>query len=331
MRYTRHGDIIEPAQGQVIQGFDQMPAIYVPSVLPNLRQWRALGLKTALVTLIAADGSAPRPLGSQMAIAETGAAVGNITGGCAEAAIVAEAQTRIVRGKSGTVRYGAGSPYIDIRLPCGSGIDVYFDVDFADSALVSLLSFQALRQPATLSINAAAGRVIVAPTPAADPGAYIRYYPPAPRLVVVGKGPTVPILARLASAADFEVIAMSSEVETLEATVAHAIRAEYLAAPEAFRFAEFDRWTAFVSLFHEHEWEPLILKQALASECFYVGALGSKRTHQERLVNLRCLGVTDAVLARIRAPVGLKLGGKNPPEIAVAIVAEIIQTQHATP
>jgi xanthine dehydrogenase accessory factor len=307
-----------------------MPAIYLHSVLPALREWRAQGLRTALVTLVASDGSAPRPVGSQMAIAENGKAVGNITGGCAEAAIVAEAQARIARGQNGCVRYGAGSPYIDIRLPCGSGIDVYFDVDFTDTSLDALLAAQAARLPATLEIDGDKNisRVLPGAVPVAA-GCHTRCYAPVARLVIAGKGPLVPILARLAGAADFEVFALSSEPETLEAVAPHALLAEYLATPQSFRYTGFDRWTAFVSLFHEHEWEPPILQRALDSACFYVGALGSRRTAAQRVGLLREIGVPEDAIARLHAPVGLQLGGHNPPEIAIAILAEIIQVQHA--
>jgi xanthine dehydrogenase accessory factor len=307
-----------------------MPAIYVRNVLMSLQRWRAAGLKTALVTLFNTDGSTPRPLGSQMAIANTGEAVGNITGGCAEAAIIAEAQARMADGQNRSLRYGAGSPYIDIRLPCGSGIDVYFDVQLPAADVARLLAAEDARQPAWLAIDPQHHRVetgVEAREPTA--GVYVRQYLPVTRLVLAGKGPVVPILARLASAADFEVIALSPEPETLEATQGYVTRSEPLTTPDSFRFNEFDPWTAFVSLFHEHEWEPTILRSALRSSCFYVGALGSKRTHQERVTTLRSVGLTATEIGRIRAPVGLKLGGKNPPEIAIAILAEIVQTQHA--
>lgn len=306
-----------------------MPAIHVHTVLPHLATWRSQGLRTALVTLIGSDGSTPRPPGSQMAIAEDGQAVGNITGGCAEAAIIAEAKARMARGENGTVRYGAGSPYIDIRLPCGSGIDVYFDTRFPDADLQALLTAQQGRIPAALLIDAESQRVTVTTaTPAADFGGYVRSYPPITRLVLAGKGPMVPILAQLASASDFEVIAFSPEPETLEATAPHAARAEYLATPVSFRFDAFDAWTAFVSLFHEHEWEPPILTQALESSCFYVGALGSQRTQLARVATLREHGLSEHCIARLHAPVGLRLGGKSPPEIALAILAQIVQVKH---
>lgn len=307
-----------------------MPARYVDNVLPDLQRWRQAGERTALVTLVAVDGSAPRPLGSQMAINASGAAVGNITGGCAEAAIVAEACAAMAAGQNRCVRYGTGSPYLDIKLPCGSGIDVYFDVTLSGTALDLLLTAQRAREPMVLAIDPAAHRVAVAPEPpAAEPGSsvFTRRYTPAPRLVLAGAGPMVPILAAMASIAEFEVIVMSSEPETLALAVPHAVMALQLTTPDEFRYDGFDRWTAFVSLFHEHDWEPPILTHALASACYYIGALGSRRTHATRLALLRERGVDETLLARIHGPVGLDLGARSPPEIAVSILAEIIATR----
>lgn len=309
-----------------------MAAIYAENVLPWLREWRAAGMRTALVTLVGIDGSAPRPLGSQMAVSENGDAVGNITGGCAEAAIIAEARAAIRAGEGRCVRYGTGSPYIDVKLPCGSGIDVCFDVTLTDEALDRLLTAQRLRQPAALRIDLEARRSMALPAPATAPAgaSFVREYLPVTRLVLAGKGPIVPILARLAVAADFEAVALSPERDTLALTAQHARDARHLASPESFDYPGFDRWTAFVSLFHEHEWEPPILAQALASPCFYVGALGSRRTAAARLELLRAHGVGAAALARLHGPVGLDLGARNPPEIAVAILAEIIATRRAS-
>ena len=307
-----------------------MPARYVESVLPSLKAWREEGHATALVTLFASDGSAPRPMGSQMAIADDGRAVGSITGGCAEAAIVAEAQQRIARRANGAVRYGAGSPYIDIRLPCGSGIDVWFDTTLPDADLDILLAARAARRMACLVIDPKAGSAHArAGVPADAPStAYLRRYDPVLRLVLVGKGPILPLLAQLAHAMDFEVHAFSSEPETLELAAPHAAITGHLATPVSFRDPGFDAHTACVSLFHEHEWEPPILKLALESSCFYVGALGSQRTHAARVQTLAEQGLPQDHIARLHAPVGLPLGGKNPPEIALSILAEIVQIHH---
>lgn len=307
-----------------------MPARYVESVLPSLKAWREEGHATALVTLFASDGSAPRPMGSQMAIADDGRAVGSITGGCAEAAIVAEAQQRIARRANGAVRYGAGSPYIDIRLPCGSGIDVWFDTTFPDADLDALLTARAERRTASLIIDpqTGVGRACAGVPAELPAAAYLRRYDPVLRLVLVGKGPILPLLAQLAHAMDFEVHAFSSEPETLELAAPHAALVAHLATPVSFGDPGFDEHTAFVSLFHEHEWEPPILDLALRSNCFYLGALGSQRTQAARVQTLTEQGLSQAHIGRLHAPVGLQLGGKNPPEIALSILAEIVQVHH---
>ena len=303
-----------------------MPARYMHDVLPTCLQWRAAGLATALVTLVHVDGSAPRPLGCQMAINEHGDAVGNNTGGCAEAAIIAEALLRMAAGTNRLLRYGQGSPYIDIRLPCGSGIDVFFDVLIDDAALQLIVDQNAARQVASLAFDCHALRAFSSPgiAHAMAPIAYVKVCEPVTRLFAVGKGPLLPLIAQLGSAAEFDVIAMSPEPETLAAAAPFAREARALSTADAFRCGQLDSWTAFLSLFHEHEWEPAVLGAALASDCFYVGALGSRRTAETRRANLLEAGLAADAIARIHGPVGLAIGAKSPPEIALAILAEIV-------
>ena len=306
-----------------------MAARYMNNVLPVLQAWRTEGHATVLATLVAVDGSSPRPRGSQMAIRADGLAVGNITGGCAEAAIIAEAQARLAAGSNRLLRYGKGSPYIDIRLPCGSGIDVFFDTQFSDRDLALVLAANAARTPASLVFDfdqlrceAVAGVVTLD-----EPARWARICEPAIRLHAVGKGPLVPLLAQLGTAAEFETLVWSSEPETLEMARPHALEAHALTTPDAFRCGELDPWTAFVSLFHEHEWDPPLLVQALASQCFYVGALGSRRTAETRRELLREMGVAEDSIARLHGPVGLDLGGRSPPEIAISILGEIVKVR----
>jgi len=301
-----------------------MAARYMADVLPTLAAWRAAGFGTALATIVYVDGSAPRPLGSQMAINARGEAVGNLTGGCAEAAIIAEAQACIAAGTNRMTRYGKDSPYIDLRLPCGSGIDVFFDVTLADTDLRALLDAAAARVPAGLGFDFATLRAAAVPAEDATGYGWVRVCEPVTRLYAVGKGPILPLVAELGRVAEFEVIAMSPEAETLEMARPHARETHALTTPDAFRCGRLDRWTAFLSLFHEHEWEPAVLIQALQSDCFYLGALGSRRAAQLRRQALTEAGVAAADIARIRAPVGLAIGARSPPEIALAILAEIV-------
>ena len=109
--------------------------MFVDNVIPALHKLLAEGRRTALVTLLHIDGSSPRPRGSQLGVAEDGRSVGMITGGCAEKALVAEALRCLEQGENKIVRYGDGSPYLDVVLPCGSGIDLY--IETRDSARIT--------------------------------------------------------------------------------------------------------------------------------------------------------------------------------------------------
>jgi xanthine dehydrogenase accessory factor len=304
-----------------------MTARYMNDVLPTLREWRAAGHPAALATLVFVDGSAPRPRGSQMAIRADGLAVGNLTGGCAEAAIIAEAQSRLAAGTNRLLRYGKGSPYIDIRLPCGSGIDVFFDVTLPLDDIELIVSANAARCPASLlfDLEQLQSRAVAGEVTLEAPGQWARLCEPKPRILAVGKGPLVPLIAQLGTAAEFEVEVRSSEPETLEMARPYAAAAYALTTPDAFQCGKLDRYTAFLSLFHEHEWEPAVLAAALGSEAFYIGALGSRRTAESRRDTLRELGIDEAAIARIHGPVGLDIGARSPPEIALAILGQIVQ------
>lgn len=317
------------ADGKPLSLRPAMPALYMNNVLPTLAAWRRDGHRAALATLIFVDGSAPRPRGSQMAIREDGTAVGNLTGGCAEAAIIAEAQHCLASGTNRVVRYGKNSPYIDIRLPCGSGIDVFFDVTLADADLERVLNANAAREAAALvfdleNLTSHAQADLVSLDTARH---WARLCEPAVRIWAVGKGPLVPLIAQLGTAAEFEVIVCSSEPETLAMARPYACQAHALTTPDSFDCGPLDAWTAFVSLFHEHEWDPPIIDKALASRAFYVGALGSKRTAAARRETLLEMGLAAESVARLHGPVGLDLGARSPPEIALAILGQIVQVR----
>lgn len=301
---------------------------YASEVLPQLHQWRQQGLRTALVTLVHALGSTPRPLGSQVAVNERGESLGQLTGGCADAAIVTEAQAAIAQGNNRCVRYGEGSAYLDVKLPCGSGIDVHFDVSLADADMAALLESQARRVPAWLLIdrvNHVSSLHLGTAPPVQDSRVHARPYWPSTRLVILGKGPIVTLLARMAGLLELEVVVMSPDAEVLESAGAFAVGTHRLVTPERFSYEGFDAWTAVVSLFHDHDWEPPILLKALASPSFYIGALGSRRTQAARLERLRQAGCSESELSRIHGPVGLHIGALSPPEIALSVLAQLIQ------
>jgi xanthine dehydrogenase accessory factor len=186
---------------------------YAETVLPALARWTAAGMKTALVSLTGIDGAAPRPVGAQMAVAEDGRAVGYISGGCVEGALIAEAQAAMAEGRNRLVRYGAGSPYIDVRLPCGSGLDIYVDQELPRLHANDMAVRYQARQPFRLETELSAGTSLLhaveagmhPPAIGMDRRIFNRIYWPQLRLVLTGAGPAVPILAALAADAGWQV------------------------------------------------------------------------------------------------------------------------------
>ncbi len=283
--------------------------------------YRRSGQKAALLTLVQVDGSAPRPIGSQIAVSANGDKVGYITGGCAEASLVTEALDAIAENENRIRRYGEGSPYMDVQLPCGAGIDVHIAVDLEIEVIAEVVSALTARRKANLVLDLAN---------AGGDGAYRREYAPRTQLAIVGKGPVTPALARLGAAAGMSVNVQSPEPETLEAADAFADIATPLTTPHNFSVASLDEWTAAAVLFHEHDWDPPILAGLLKSPCFYVGALGSRKTHAERVETLRALGVEAKEIARVSGPIGIDIRAKSPEEIAVSIIAEVIGERRRT-
>ena len=295
---------------------------FTENVIPQLLAWRAAGLASALVTLAGVDGSAPRRPGSQMAVNAHGEYLGHISSGCAEAAIVAEAVAAIEAGAARTVRFGAGSKYIDVVLPCGSGIDVHFDPLITSPALQCVQSAISVRQPARLEIALAADAMTGQRT-------FIRHYSPALRIVIAGRGVGVDYVAALARTLEWEVMVASPDEATLARVAPVANATHHLTTPGDFDPAWIDSHSAVVLLFHDHEWEPPILAACERTPAFYVGALGSRRTHAQRMQLLELSGCMAAFIASIHSPAGLDIGAMNPPEIALAIVAEILAARPA--
>lgn len=289
----------------------QARPLFTENVIPHLLAWRAASIPCALVTLVGIDGSSPRRLGSQMAVNIHGDYLGYISSGCAEAAIVAEAIGVIKSATNRTVRYGAGSKYIDVVLPCGSGIDVHFDATLTTSTLEHLATEIAARRPASLPLDLV------------NSGTFTRTYAPVPRIVVAGRGINVDFVARFAHDLEWDVITASPDEQTL-ARLAPIARTYHLTSPDDFDPSLIDAHTAVVLVFHDHDWEPAILAKCAASPAFYIGALGSRRTHGQRRDLLAMRGVPAPFIDTIHSPIGLDIGAKNPAEIALAIIAEIL-------
>jgi xanthine dehydrogenase accessory factor len=198
------------------------------------------------------------------------------------------------------LRYGSDSPYLDIRLPCGSGVEVLVDPAPDPEALAAATSALIGREPASLSIG---------DTPQ---GPFVRRYLPALRLIVLGSGPEVTALAGLARAQGIAVVVAGPAGEAgVDAPVSLG------QAPRL----QVDPWTAIAVLFHDHEWERAILPWALATPAFYIGAQGGKGARETRQAMLAQAGV-DA--QRLRSPIGLFAHARTPSVLALSILGEIV-------
>jgi len=278
-----------------------------------------LGERVALVTLVKIEGSSPRPIGAQMAVSETGEWVGYLSGGSIERAVVAEAMEAIAEGKNRTVRYGRGSKYIDIQLPCGSAIELVFDVKTKEAELAAIDARLEKRLPAVMRV----------PIPDARDEWTLRQYQPRRKLIVAGVGPATVQLARMATIASFDVAAWSYDEPTLQRLASHRIKTVALTGSKHPPRMDADARTAIVFMFHDHEWELEMMPSALGTNAFYIGAMGSRATHRQRIRQLAEKGISEAQIGRIRGPAGLFAGSKSAGDIAFSILAEIVQFAQA--
>ena len=326
-------------------------------LLERAEAWRDSGRGVALATVVRTWGSSPRPIGSHLVVDAQGAFVGSVSGGCIESAVIQEALAVIADGAPRQLDFGVSDAQAwEVGLACGGRVEVYVERVDADWPLAELLAAQRARRPAalltrlgdgarcllvehdssgTLQLNTEQREEALARVVADRSGAlagtediFLRVYAPAARLLIVGAVHIAQALAPMAALAGFAV------------TIIDPRRA--FAAPERFGGVTLcDDWpdeamerlapdllTAVVTLAHDPKLDDPALVAALHSSAFYIGSLGSRNTHAQRLERLRAEGFEATALARIQAPVGLDLGGRLPAEIAVAILAQVLQTRY---
>ena len=285
----------------------------------------------AIATLVAVDGSAPRDVGSQMLITDT-AHWGFLSGGCIEDDVARHARMATAQGTPRLLRYGEGSPWIDIRLACGSGITVLVEpVASEEPAVSALLDAWHARRAVLLSSDGTTRHAeSVGETPPQDQwdGArYSRLYTPPLRLVIIGADGAALTAVTLACELGWKAVLVTPGGP--DAAPFPGI--DYYRSDPAAALAEIgiDRWTAIAVLSHDRDDDERGLAAALASEAFYVGAIGARARLEGRLARLRGHGVSEADLTRLRAPIGLYGFGKAPRDVSLSLVAEVAQAFHA--
>lgn len=278
---------------------------------PALRGLREAGEPAVLATIVALGGGGPRPVGAQMVFGRDFVS-GFLSGGCVEGDVALHAAACLADGEPRRLIYGEGSPWPDIRLLCGARIEIELQRLAPDDAQVgAVLAAMDARRPAEFT----------------TPGGLTLTYEPVWKLIVIGADPTALATATLGAQSGFDttLIRPRGPLACPLAGVAYS-RAE---PAEALADLGLDVWTAVAICGHDMDIDHAALTIALPSEAPYVGLLGARRRLAERLDRLRAAGLNDPDLQRLRAPIGLDLGGKAPWEIAIAVVGEVTAVRHA--
>lgn len=287
------------------------------AILEQALAWIDDGHPVALVTLAGIEGAASRAPGTQMAVTAAGMRIGSFSGGCIEEAIVAEAQQVLEAGAGRTVRYGLGSPYIDIRLPCGGGIDLMFTPN--PSPVCLRTAIERLRQREAV-------RLFVAEDGLREHGSGFELsLCPGLRLLVAGQGEDFLAFVRLARAYGVQVEAMTPSAQQVSILREQGLDARLLDRPTRLPPMAGDPWTGVVLLFHDRDWEDALLPGLLKLPAFYRGAVGSRRTHAFRLARLRNAGVEELALSSLRGPIGLIPATRDPAALAISVLAELVE------
>ncbi len=303
--------------------------------------WHRTGQGAALATVIETWGSAPRPAGSQLAISRAGEIMGSVSGGCVEGAVVVEAQEALADGKPRVLEFGvADEDAFAVGLACGGTIRVLVEpvgAAMPEDMLAEIVAARAERRALGYGVHTERwDRRLLAPADAPDRfradragmeegGEFITLFNPPLRLIVVGAVHIAQALLPMARLAGYDPVLIDPREAFGSKTRFPGERILHDWPDEALAEVGLDARTAVVTLTHDPKLDDPAIMAALSSDAFYLGCLGSTRTHTKRLDRLREAGLDEAVLARIHAPVGLDIGARSPAEIAVAVLAEITQ------
>ncbi len=331
-------------------------------VLKTAAAWVAQGHRCQLVTVIKTWGSSPRPPGAMLAVRADGRVAGSVSGGCIEDDLIDKARgggtgdtlPRIVTyGISADEAHRFGLPCGDtlprivtygisadeahrFGLPCGGTIELAVEPLGRASGLDELLRRLALGELVERRLVLATGAASLEP---AGPGAGTRLadgvlstvHGPRWRLFIIGAGPLSRFLAQVASAMDYRVTVCDPREEYQGGWDLPGVELVHAMPDDLVIEARLDARSAVVALTHDPKLDDLALMEALRSDAFYVGAIGSRLNDARRRERLKLFDLSDAQLARLHGPIGIYIGSKTPAEIAVSILAQMTAVKNGVP
>lgn len=313
------------------------------TVLRALRDWRAAGKRALMATVVRTWGSSPRPIGSIMGLAETGAVVGSVSGGCIEDDLIArysqadapDALQASANGAPQFVKYGVTADEAHrFGLPCGGTLELLLEFDPDAGVLSKLVSALEAGQLTHRSIDLADGTVTLdaAKAPAAlsvNNMQLVNTFGPEYRMLLIGAGQLGEYLATMALFCGFAVTVCDPRDEYRGAWSVAGARVLSTMPDDTVIDFKPDRRSCIIALTHDPKLDDLALLEALKSEAFYIGAIGSRRNNEARHHRMiEHLDQTEESLKKLRGPVGIFIGSKTPPEIAVSIMSEVLAVKN---
>jgi xanthine dehydrogenase accessory factor len=305
------------------------------SVLKTAVSWLKEGHPVAIATVVQTWGSAPRPVGSWLAIRQDGQVAGSVSGGCVEDDLIRRVQSEILtRQTPEMVVYGVSQQEAArFGLPCGGTLRLLVEPKPELAVLEQLLDQISSHQIIRRTVNVNTGKSSLATGTRQDEfscteEAMCTTYGPRWRMVIIGAGQLSLYTADFALASDFEVIVIDPREEYAEGIHREDVSFYKGMPDDVLLEIGVDPHTAVVALTHDPKLDDMALMEALKSPAFYVGALGSRKNTQKRKERLLEFDLNQEQVDRLHGPVGLYIGALTPPEIAVSILAEVIAVKY---
>ncbi|MDO8863160.1 XdhC family protein [Haliea sp. E1-2-M8] len=311
------------------------------SILSSALDWlsEAAAPPVWLCTIVAAQGSSPRPPGALLACNGRGEQVGSLSGGCIEEDLLQRLQSGALPvAQAELIEYGVTAEENErLGLPCGGRLQVLVqrlqadrDPPWLRAALDAIAARRCLRRSVAVDTGATVTTAEEHHAPLHFAGRTLEQtFGPQMRLLLVGAGQLGQSLAELALAMDYEVLVVDPRQRMLAQWQGPAVPLLAGMPDDAVREHASDRHSIVITLTHDPRIDDMALMEALTTDAWYVGALGSRRTTEKRLQRLRQLDIPEDRLAVLHAPVGLDIGSKTPLEIAVSIMAQLVQLRRA--
>ncbi len=299
-------------------------------VLRRASEWVRDGRRVVMATIIKTWGSAPRPIGALTAIRDDGMVVGSVSGGCIEDDMIELVKKgELAKDKPATTRYGVTAEEAKrFGLPCGGTLELVLEPLGRKSGLDELLARIERHELVMRRLDMETGHVTIGPAKSTDQLAFdgatlSTVHGPRWRLLIIGAGQLSVYLAQMAQALDYQVTICDPREEYSEGWNVAGTEFKRGMPDEVVTESNLDGHSAVVTLTHDPKLDDMALLEALKSPAFYVGAIGSTQNSEARRKRLAEFDLSQDEIARLHGPVGLKLNCKTPPEIAIAILAEM--------